>query len=201
MVTGWAANTAQPLLDVQIVVSGNENIIARGRANLPRADLEQAFDRSTGNYGFRISIEPPLSMWRSHTLTVTADGIPIPSARRVHGVSEAMNGPRPIIVTTTGRSGSSLLMSQLGRHPEIIVGGTHPYEIKLLIYYALALMLHVSDGDRHKSLDPNNMSVAATRYFIGRNPFNDPQFSGNTLLADYWRQRLPSILRVGPESL
>jgi hypothetical protein len=195
-VTGWAADTAKPTSNVEVVVSSNGVPIARGVARLERPDLRKVFEGSSGCYGFEFAFDPPLSAWRSHSLSVTAAGIPLPKGSALlEAVSNRQDGVQPIIVTTTGRSGSSLLMSCLSRHRNIVVGGPHPFEVKLLIYYSLALILHISDADRARSLDPNTMGISLNRYSIGRNPFNHPTMIPHHALEVYWKRRLPAILR------
>jgi len=201
-VAGWAADKNNPTSNLQIIVSSSGTVVAREVARLERPDLKSAFEGSTGNYGFDMAFDPPLSLWRSHAVEIVANGNLLTKGTAIldaigdpNAIGDAVSSVQPIIVTTTGRSGSSLLMSRLANHTDIVVGGPHPHEVKLLIYYSLALMLHISEADRVKSLDPNLMTVSANRYSIGRNPFNDQRFSQHPAISTYWQYRLPTILK------
>ena len=101
----------------------------------------------------------------------------------------------PVIVTSTGRSGSSLLMGRLARHPEMLVARSHPHELKLLSYYGLALNTLVSDADRTRSSDPETMLAAKSRFFVGFNPYNDAEDARDPLVAPFWTTAGPDILR------
>lgn len=46
----------------------------------------------------------------------------------------------PILVNSLGRSGSSLLMKLLSKHPEIVIQSPHPYEARLAKFYVNQLL-------------------------------------------------------------
>jgi hypothetical protein len=83
-------------------------------------------------------------------------------------------------------------MERLRQHPDILVAGPYPYEVKLLIYYGLALGVLTRSADRQQSLDPDKMSTALNRFWIGRNPFNDHIYSSASEVREYWEKRLPA---------
>lgn len=101
---------------------------------------------------------------------------------------------RPLMVTTMGRSGSTLLMERLRQHPDILIAGSHPYEVKQFIYYGLALGVLTGHADRENSLHPDKMSTALNRNWIGRNPFNDGGHSPSGPVKEYWERQLPDIM-------
>jgi hypothetical protein len=104
------------------------------------------------------------------------------------------SGPTPLLVTSTGRSGSSLFMGRLAAHPNIIVGGDHPHETKMIFYYTLAFRTLVSEADRERSSHPDTMGNAVNRFAIGFNPFNDAAAARNPLLSAYFNKTAPTIL-------
>lgn len=46
----------------------------------------------------------------------------------------------PILVNSLGRSGSSLLMKQLGQHPDIVIQSPHPFEGRMAKFYVNQLL-------------------------------------------------------------
>ncbi len=203
-ISGWAAQPAKPdlVVPVRITVNGRRTRVEAGEM---RADLASSFSGSTGRYGFHLDDYPmPLSPFIDNEVDVVfaATGEAVPGGR---AVIQAIGTPRPtqerggrlspVIVTSTGRSGSSLLMGRLAQHPEILVARSHPHELKLLSYYALALNTLVSDADRKRSSDPETMLAAKSRFFVGYNPYNDAEDARDPLVSPFWNVTAPDILR------
>ena len=207
-VSGWAAQPAKPemVVPVRITINGRRTRVEAGEV---REDLAHSFAGSTGRYGFHLDEYPmPLSAFIDNEVEVVfaATGEPVPGGRAVMpaiGTPRSMSESRlaPVIVTSTGRSGSSLLMGRLARHPEILVARSHPHELKLLSYYALALNTLVSDADRKRSSDPETMLAAKNRFFVGYNPYNDAEDARDPLVAPFWNTTAPDILRDSFASL
>ena len=103
---------------------------------------------------------------------------------------------RPIGITTTGRSGSSLLMALLSQHPAIVVARGHPYEVKLLCYHALAYTTLTAGADRDHSTDPDTMLAEQNRFFIGFNPYNDAHDAAHPSIAAFWQDAAPHRTRA-----
>ena len=209
-IAGWAAQPARPdmVVPVRITINGRRTRVEAGEM---RDDLADSFAGSTGRYGFHLDEYPmPLSAFIDNEVEVVfaATGDPVPGGR---AVMPAIGTPKlgqerggrlaPVIVTSTGRSGSSLLMGRLARHPEILVARSHPHELKLLSYYALALNTLVSDADRKRSSDPETMLAAKNRFFVGYNPYNDAEDARDPLVAPFWNTIAPDILRDSFASL
>src|SRR5262245_52181292 len=172
-IQGWAADKQNPGRQVMVKLFSGTRVIGNAVADAPRDDLKSAFEGSTGRYGFTLHLDPPLSMWEPHHIKVVADEhYPLGGAGIIRTPGTVLMPRRPLIVSSSGRAGSSLLMSRLKSHPEILVAGNHPYEIKMLSYFALSIMLHSAEADRVNSLDPDKMGLPENRYLLGRNPFN-----------------------------
>ena len=100
-----------------------------------------------------------------------------------HGRAEARFGhiysPRfallPIVVMHIPRSGSTLLMHLLARHPQIVVAAHYPYEVKVATYYAHAAHVLTSKGDHQKSGSPTEFM--RDLHSLSFNPFNHPSFA------------------------
>ncbi len=203
-VAGWAADPARPNHEafVRVIVNGRA---VRVTANVMRDDLKGVFPGATGRYGFELDSNPfPLSPFVDNKVEIVfiKGGTPVPGgfatlpALGSPPLPEARAGkPAPIVLSTTGRAGSSLFMARLARHPDILVARDHPYEVKLLSYYALALRTLVSQADRARSTDPDTMAALANRFFIGFNPFNDQHDAQSPMFAPFWNVDAPNLLR------
>jgi hypothetical protein len=175
LVSGWAADADRPdaRLEVAIMVNGSEQ--GRVVANRPRDGLRQRGDYGDGAHGFEYAFDPPLSLLRSYDVVVRCVEGPVilPHGRfriereRRHGL-----GMRPLLVSATGRSGTTLMMRRLGNDHGVVIAESYPYEMKLLTYYAHALEVLTSSGHRDKA--PPLDAMVADPYTLGLNPFHHP---------------------------
>ena len=63
-------------------------------------------------------------------MTTAADW-PLTNGRRaLRGRSRPETALKPLLISSRGRSGSTMLMAEFARHPEIVVGAAYPYEIR-----------------------------------------------------------------------
>jgi hypothetical protein len=199
-IAGWAADPDHPDRAVEVIIRLNGRPV-RVVADRHRADLAALFPRATGRYGFQLD-GPKLSLspFMPNRVEVVFAG----SQARLEGGDIALapigSGPRaplagqpaPLLITTPGRSGSSLLMARLSRHPAIVVARGHPYEVKLLTYYAAALRTLAGEADLERSTTPDTMAAAEQRFFVGANPYHDGSDMG--AMAAFWRQMVPDRL-------
>jgi hypothetical protein len=197
-VAGWLADTDTPLQPVDVLVYVNGEGRGRVTADVPRDDLRTAFPGATGRHAFRLEFGWPLSPYRAHEVEVM-DGIarrPIAEGRRTLQPIGTLHKtePAPIFLSSAGRTGTSLLMGRLAAHPEIAVAGSHPYEVKLLTYYTLALRTLTLEANWNCSMNPDALASETSRYMIGFNPFHDPQFGVHPLLERYWDMTGHAIL-------
>ena len=178
-VLGWATDTdlqGQPV-SISIFVNGRE----RGRciADRHRAGMHDATGGEVPDIcEFRFEFDPPLSAFAEHHVRVAVSGatetladgersLPRPAHREASGFA-------PLLLTSTGRSGTTLIMSEFARNPRIVVADHHPYEIKQIAYYAAAFRALVADADRARSTDPVAMLAPENSRRVGSNPYNDP---------------------------
>jgi len=78
---------------------------------------------------------------------------------------------RPLVLTANGRSGTTLLMRLLARHPQISVYDHYPYERTQAAYFVnmyRVLTEYPADHSEHRNFRRN---VAEHRDRLGRNPF------------------------------
>jgi hypothetical protein len=130
---------------------------------------------------FRFEFDPPLSVFEEHQIQVQESwsGTILPNGQVTLPRPQLLDPPTgrtPIIITSTGRSGTTLLMSEFARHPNIVVGDRFPYEIKQVAYYSAAFRALVSDADWVRSTHPETMLDGANSRVIGANPYNDQGF-------------------------
>jgi hypothetical protein len=201
-VEGWVFDSEHPgePVSVSIFVNG----IHRGSclASRPRPDLRQSVDeRIPVACGFHFAFDPPLSAFSEHRV----EAVETWSSRPLSNGSSVLprplrsgggSGRIPILVTSTGRSGSTMLMSELARHKDIVIGDRYPYEIKQIAYHAAAFRALVADADRTRSTHPDTMLAPTMRHIIGGNPYNMAGFydlgTSGGQLRDYYQSVVPS---------
>ena len=201
-VSGWAYDRQAPSDRVFVSIFVNDVLRGICVADQTRPGfVPSAADVSATNYVFEFAFDPPLSPFIEHRVEVVANWSrePLTNGRRVLPrpvPDRGEGGPCPILLTSTGRSGTTMLMSELARHREIAVGDRYPYEIKQIAYHAAAFRTLVADADRSRSTDPNTMLARDMSQRIGGNPYNmtglfDLGTSGEHL-RDYYNRGLPS---------
>jgi hypothetical protein len=177
-IVGWAFDSDRPIERVELVVliGGEEH--GRAIADRARPDLLELGTYGDGNHGFVYRFEKPLSLIGTYEIIVKVAGgaALLPGAITIQKEAiESQDDLPPILVTSTGRSGTSLMMRRLAQDKSIVVAGHFPYEIKLLTYYAHAFEVLTAPGNHQKSVDPN--LIFDDPYHIGLNPFNHQDFA------------------------
>jgi hypothetical protein len=203
IVHGWALNTDNSNQSIDITISLNGADIARSTANLSRPDVASARQLQSTNYGFSASIPRFLDTAQAHHIQVkfadTGEVIPngerrfsrldtydtAPSLTATHNLSLSA-----LILTHLPRSGSTMCMALLNRHPSIVVPEHYPYEVKPATYYARAARLLTEPGDHDYSASPTEFMRSSTH--LGFNPFNHLSFDSvfkNAELRDHFFER------------
>lgn len=80
---------------------------------------------------------------------------------------------RPLLVTTMGRSGSTILMHYLDQACDITCGAEYPYELQIGRYWVHVLDVVTSPADER--LSDGRWRFASDPFHVGRNPFYDNQ--------------------------
>jgi hypothetical protein len=203
LIEGWAIDPGRPdePVSVSILVNGAQRGMCLTTRERPDLKLPNG-EKITGKCAFSFNFEPPLSpfvelridvieTWSGQLLPNGSDVLPRP--RSHDGVG---GGPVPILLTSTGRTGTTLLMSEFVRHPDIVAGDHFPYEIKQIAYYAAAFRALAADADRERSTTPETMLAPELAHAIGGNPFNLSGFFGlgaaSDTLRDFYRNTVPS---------
>jgi hypothetical protein len=176
LVAGWAL--PRKAKNAVISVRFLENELANGELEVPRPDVARHFPRvaQSGRCGFFFPINL-IGAAEEFTLQVSVivrKGLVVPIGE-IRGRQKplcATYRPRlqPIIVTSLGRSGSTLVMRLLSAHPQILVLRQHPYEVSPLRYWLHVLSVLSARGDYQKSANPD--MVGQHHDLVGKNPYH-----------------------------
>jgi hypothetical protein len=202
LVLGWAVNTDHS--EGQVWLSVHVNGVHRGTCltqhSRPGVTLPQGA-AAPENCEFRFEFDPPLSAFDEHRIEVSEiwSGEILPNGTRVLPrplAIECNNDRTPVILTSTGRTATTLLMNEFARHPAMVVADRYPYEIKQIAYYSAAFRSLVADADRERSTHPDTMLAPEARQLTGSNPYNDPGLfsmaAPEQRLRDFYELTVPS---------
>ncbi|MEM7031759.1 MAG: sulfotransferase [Chloroflexota bacterium] len=134
-IAGWVLGEKEPIEQLQLVLNNQRISIAVTQS---RPDVAQKY----GQYpwavqsGFRYRLPVQLtSGTTSLTISVMINDASIPVAiMEIHTqfVGLAIKPHhKPLMVTSLGRTGTTLCVSTLGHHPEVGITHIHPYEIRM----------------------------------------------------------------------
>jgi hypothetical protein len=192
-VAGWAADTDDPQerIELSILVDGEE--CGRVIADEMRPDLQKLEAMGDGKHGFRYFFDRPLTLTQTYNVVIrcarTGQSLPKGEFYLTKRPIRAKDELWPILVTSSGRSGSTLLMRRLGNDPQIVMADQFPFEMKLTTYYSKAFDVLTSPGNRERSVDPDH--IYDDPYHLGLNPFHHHYFSaafaGRETLFEFFR--------------
>ena len=187
VVEGWAFDTDNSDQSIDILISLDGSDISRATANLSRPDVADKFKLQSALHGFSARIPRFLDTGIAHHIEVKfADtGELIPNGERRfppldhYDVAPSLAATRemvllPVFLTHLPRSGSTMCMALLHRHPSIIVPQHYPFEVKPATYYARAARLLTEPGDHDFSASPTEFMRGSEQ--LGFNPFHHLSF-------------------------
>ena len=205
-IAGWVADPAAPDRRITLEVLVGGEIVGRAVADRARPDLARHGGFGDGNHGFLHYFDRPLPMTRAFNIAVRdaatgalmpggAFSLPPEPIAPVRGLP-AVPTLTPVLVTSAGRSGSTLLMGRLRQHPDIIVADQPPFEMKQATYYAKAFDVLTSPGNRERSLAPEK--IYDDPFTLGFNPYHhldfESVFPDPGALYEFQRTTAASIL-------
>ena len=194
--SGWALETDAPDIPIEVSVVVNGEEWGRVIANNPRSDLEAHGSYGNGCHGFTYLFDKTVALLDQYIINLIGhhDGKSSPIAQRpIRRYQPTIQKRIPILVTASGRSGTTILMKHLRTSPSILIPDKYPYELKLLTYYGHAFDILSSPGNEGEfsgneglHIDPKNVSL---------NPFNHHQFqdvfADTSTLYDFFERKAP----------
>jgi hypothetical protein len=135
-VVGWVVSKA-PVAEVEFVHEGS--VVARSQLTISRPDVAKEYGGSS-QVGFRTAVGT-VGFAPAFTLGV---GVVFEDGRRqmiaeIRGTQQLTSAftpsMQPIMISSLGRSGSTLLMRILGEHPDIVIERRFPYEAYVCSYW------------------------------------------------------------------
>jgi hypothetical protein len=176
-IAGWAADSGAPEAAQDLIVYVNGQRIATVQCDRPRSDLRSLGNLGQGNHGFRYDFSPSLARDLDARVSVrfAANGEVLPAGDALLIGQRAANQLTPILVTAPGRSGTTRLMSRLCHSRQVIGAEIHPFEVRLLAYYAAAYHVLISPADFVRSMHPDYLE--GTGYQVGFNPFSHGSYA------------------------
>lgn len=212
--SGWAADARRPNAPIEVLIVINGEIRTRVTADEPREDIKALGTYGEGRHGFHVHFDFPLSLLRKYEILVwfattrtpldagritlpklgyDEIGRPRPETTAGDGAAAARS---PLMVTSTGRSGTTLLMRRLGNNAAVVMGEQFPFEVKLVTYYAQAFEILSSPGNREKSVTPE--LIFDDPYHLGANPyyhyFFQEVFPRRAMLNRFFSGEVPPVI-------
>lgn len=139
-IQGWALGRHGTPADLEIRCG--DQVVGRISANLPRPDVAIHHGNlvHAGYSGYALTVSA-LDLPPTFEMSVEAVGT---YARRRIGTIRGRRRPlpaanddlQPVMLTTLGRTGSSVLMACLRAHPAVLCYGSFPYETRQLSYWS-----------------------------------------------------------------
>jgi hypothetical protein len=176
-VVGWAADDQQVSVPVSVFIFVNGQRYARVLCDLNRADLVKDEWLGTASHGFRVVFDPPLPSRLELRISVrfAATGAIVPNGERVLPSDIDNVQLKPILITAPGRSGTTMFMEYLSRSDEVVIVPSHPYEVRMLTYYAYAYHVLTAPANAARSTNPDRLE--GDGFFVGSNPFSNEMFN------------------------
>ena len=208
LITGWAIDTDHPDRQVEVIATANGRNIGRTLTERPRANLlerlkaqvrPELHDQITPNCGFELVIDPALSVFHDQAVEVRfarGEGLLRRNTRTLPAPQPGRMKLSPLLVVAAGRSGTTMMMQHLARHPEIVLADRYPFEMKFVSYYADAFRVLMSETDRKRSLHPDALGKNA--FSIGFNPYHRRSLHSfiktPRVIDDYFDRAMPDTL-------
>lgn len=200
---GWCVSPIINVQNIELYTCGC--LVATLVLNIENQEIVELFDylKPPYRYSFhhRISkfIVPP-----SHKLELVAWGddakgdaarIPLGTLKLIDFcVSQTVyrETTSPLLVVGMGRSGTTMLMGLLARHPQILVPGPPPFEMRQVTW--LWQCAHVMSAPFSRNSYSANSFETATPHIVGYNPYRNRDWdlvSGNSIIHTWQEDILP----------
>ena len=177
-VGGWAGALQSPTTEVELLEGGRR--VRRGAVDLPSPGLAAHYPDLPGADACRF------------LMGIGLIGLPSPFEIEVHVIAGDQRWPlavirgrrtapryeyeplfRPLMVTSLGRTGTTLLMRMLSVHPEVVVYDTYPYEIRAASHW-MHVLRTLSEPGSHVDLVGLQPYLNGLESAVRGNPFSSP---------------------------
>jgi hypothetical protein len=200
-VSGWVLGRSTEVTSVEVVAEGD--VVKALPLSVERLDVasyyaESAAPPSVCGFHGLISVLPLAPSFELGVQARLADGrrAPFGTIGGTRSALESSYAPSfaPLVLTSLGRSGSTLVMDLLRRHPAIVVAGGYPYEFRAARYWFHQLAVLSQPADHAGSAHPDTFHETLTQ--VGANPFFDrlDSVSGDWF-AETYPDRLATFLQ------
>jgi Sulfotransferase family len=203
-IAGWLLGNRSPAKEIQIIEDG---LAARTiPVSVARPDVVAVHPGAPEVSGFESTVST-LGLESEFTLRLSAvleDGTRL-DAGSIRGRREALAPSyeprfRALLVTSLGRTGTTLLMNVLSAHPAIVAYRIHPYEIFPARYWLHLLRVLAEPADHANSSHPSHFAQDIQR--IGHHPFNQPPITEHPDLGEFFgRSYVERLARFSLESI
>ncbi|MGI9254473.1 MAG: sulfotransferase family protein [Thermomicrobiales bacterium] len=162
-VRGWCIGKGRAIDAVQAVADGR--VLAQSPVNQPSPVLAERFGAAgawaaNAGFGFQVDtlgLEPGFDI----RLRAIIDGVPVARIGAIRGQRAPLApGYEPrlegLLLTSIGRTGTTLLMRMLAAHPEIVAYRNHPYETRAAKYWVHLLKTLARPADPSKRIGNAN---------------------------------------------
>jgi hypothetical protein len=173
-VSGWVVARNSGARHVEIL--SNDLLLRTVEINVPRPDVVTAHPMAPAQSGFWTMIGT-LGLSRDFELelhVVLEDGSHAPlgwvRGRRTPIESRFDPSLRPLILTSLGRTGTTLVMRLLSAHPRVVTHDTFPYEIGPAKYWLHTLLVLAEPANHRESSTPEHFFE--DMWHVGHNPFH-----------------------------
>ena len=197
-VSGWVLGKNYPAVAVELVSDGR--VLKRISTNNFRPDVGKVYSEVPGSEhcGFFTTVGVIGTSAQAELLiyAVLED-----NSRVSMGVVKFQHQPlrshyqpklQPLMLTSGGRTGTTLLMRILSEHPQIIIYKEYPYEIRVAQYWMWVLKVLSEPADHLESSPAAEFD--ATLKWAGHNPFFSKKLINNPELISWLGSTYPEQL-------
>jgi hypothetical protein len=198
VIAGWAVGRIAPAVEVHVLLDGC--LLRRAPVGGHRSDVVALFpdEPSAALSGFRLRVGllglPPTA--ELELCIALEDGSPlhIGTLTVSHTPLDLEQRPRlsPVLVTSLGRMGTTLLMGLLAQHPDLVVHPQYPHELGAARYLMHLLSVACAPADHLDSSHPDTFSQETTR--VGHNPFFGDFLAADEEMNCWFASRAPVLM-------
>lgn len=188
-ISGWVL-AKSPAVSLEILCEGR--LIQKIPINISRPDVvKKLHPQRSGaeNCGFRTELGviglPQKTQLRLRVILEDGRGFPLGNITFQHKPLHTNYKPKlqPLLITSTGRSGTTWLMRLLSNHPQIIISKNYPYENRAALYW----MQMLKALSQPLSTPVSNAEFDEEKNWLGRNALYNPNISSPSGVA--WVKR------------